>query len=520
MLLFPIYSDKSLIKRLFAGGNMIESTSHADNPQAEPIQPLSLAGEVPLCVDLDGTLILSDVLWESIVQLWKKPLAGVQAAWALRLGKAAMKDLLAKAIPIDPAALPYREDLLAYLTEQRQAGRRIILVTATHHDIAQRVAEHIGLFDDVMATEGGQNLGGGNKRDALVARYGERGFDYIGDHDKDLAIFSASRLSLLADPSSKLKAKAEEVSKVDKIFYFERNWLKVILKALRVHQWAKNALLGVPLITAHQIFDWASWINLILAFISFSLLASATYMVNDLHDLALDRKHTKKRFRPLASGALPIPSGLVLAAALVIVSLGLTVSFLPRLFFVFLITYTLLTLAYSFDLKRRLIVDALTLSILYTLRIIAGAAAINVSLTEWLLMFSLFFFVSLALLKRYIELEGINEGKIPGRGYMPTDIEVVLSIGPTMGLMSVLVLALYINSPAVTILYKTPQALWLLCLVLIYWITRIWFLAKRGWVHHDPIVFALMDFRSYVVAVISGIILLLASLNLQGMLGL
>jgi 4-hydroxybenzoate polyprenyltransferase/phosphoserine phosphatase len=479
-----------------------------------------LVQEVPLCVDLDGTLILSDVLWESLIQLWRKPFAALRASWAMLHGKAAFKEVLAKEINIDPAALPYREDMLEYLRAQFSEGRPIILVTATHQLIAQRVADYLGIFSGVMATEGQLNLGGGNKRDVLVATYGKGGFDYIGDHNKDLTIFSSARRSLLADPSNSLRENAAKLANVDKVFERSRNWLKIVLRALRVHQWAKNALLGVPLITAHLVLDQSAWVSLILAFISFSLLASATYIVNDLHDLALDRKHKKKRFRPLASGDLSIPASLMLGMCLVAASFFITLEFLPRLFLFFLIVYTFLTLAYSFDLKRRLIVDALTLAVLYTLRIIAGAAAIGVSLTEWLLMFSLFFFVSLALLKRYIELDGTGDGKIPGRGYMTTDIEVILSIGPTSGLLSVMVLALYINSAAVSKLYHTPQVLWMLCPLLIYWITRIWFLAKRGWVHHDPIVFALMDGRSYIVAGFAAVILALASFDLLRIFGL
>ncbi|MGZ8915494.1 MAG: UbiA family prenyltransferase [Methylobacter sp.] len=475
----------------------------------------SFAGEVPLCVDLDGTLILTDILWESVIKLWSNPIAAFCATWALRHGKAAMKGILAEAIPIDPASLPYREDLLAYLRTQHAEGRQLVLVTATHHIIAKRVADFLGIFSEVKASEGRLNLGGKNKRDVLVAAYGEGEFDYIGDHPKDLVIFSSARLALLADPTSNLKEKALKVAKIDKVFERQRNLVKIIIRALRVHQWAKNSLLGVPLITAHMVFNFEAWMDLLLAFICFSLLASATYLVNDLHDLPLDRKHQKKRFRPLASGDLPIPAGLVLAVCLIVVSFTLTLAFLPRLFLAVLIIYTFLTLAYSFILKQVLILDAMTLAILYTLRIIAGAAAIHVNLSEWLLMFSLFFFVSLALLKRYIELAGIDEGKIPGRGYMPTDIEAILSIGPTSGLLSVLVLAMYINSPAVSNLYQTPQALWMLCPLLIYWITRIWFFAKRGWVHHDPIVFALMDKRSYIVAAFAAVILMLASVNIQ-----
>lgn len=472
--------------------------------------------ELPLCVDLDGTLILSDVLWESSIQLWGKPLTLLRAAWALRQGKAAMKSALAEEVSIEPAALPYREDLLAFLRAQHDAGRKLVLVTATHISIAQLVADFLGIFDDVMASDEQVNLGGEQKKQALVAAYGVGAFDYIGDHNKDLAIFQAARLSLLADPSHWLKEKAEKLGNVDKIFWHERRWIKVIPRALRVHQWAKNALLGVPLITAHKVFDGPAWIAVILAFICFSLLASATYIINDLHDLPVDRKHPHKCFRPLASGDLPIPMGIALLVILSVSSFWLTVAFLPRLFLIFLVIYTLLTLAYSFTLKSRLIIDALTLAMLYTIRIIAGAAAIDVILSEWLLMFSLFFFVSLALLKRAIELDEVLDGKkIPGRGYFPTDLDIIRSIGPTSGLISVLILGLYINSTDVAKLYKTPQILWMMTPLMIYWITRIWFLANRKQVNHDPIVFALMDKRSYLVGFIAGAILLLASFDIS-----
>ena len=475
----------------------------------------SLRNDVPLCVDLDGTLILSDVLWESIIQLGGKPWALIKGAWALRHGKAAMKTALAEEVKIDPAALPYRDDLLEYLRSQHAAGRRLVLVTATHISIAQAVADFLGIFSEVLGTDEQVNLGGENKKRALVAAYGVGGFDYIGDHPKDLAIFSAARHSLLADPSPSLREKAEKIGNVDKVFEHKRHWVKVIPRALRIHQWAKNALLVMPLITAHLVLDFHAWWNVMLAFASFSLIASATYLINDLHDLPVDRRHQRKRSRPLASGDLPIPIGLVLTILLSILSYWLSLACLPRLFTVFLVIYTVLTLAYSFSLKSRLIVDALTLAILYTIRIIAGAAAISVTLSEWLLMFSLFFFVSLALLKRAIELDEVLDGKmIPGRGYFPTDLDIIRSIGPTSGLIAVLVLGLYISSPAVSILYKTPQMLWLLIPVMIYWITRIWFLANRRQVHHDPIVFAITDWRSYVVAGVSGFIMLLASLNL------
>jgi 4-hydroxybenzoate polyprenyltransferase/phosphoserine phosphatase len=471
-------------------------------------------GNIPLCVDLDGTLILSDVLWESIARLWTKPSAGFRALFALRKGKAALKAALSDSIPIAADSLPYREDLVAWLRAEHASGRQLILATATHEDIARRVADYLGIFLDILATKDKRNLGGASKRDALVAAYGEKGFDYVGDSMKDLPVIASARVAYLADPSRRLEERAGSVSTVGKVFRRARNWPKVILKTMRLHQWSKNALLGVPLVASHRVLDRGSWASLMLAFVSFSLLASATYIVNDLHDLPVDRKHAKKRFRPLASGDMPIPFGLTLVLLLAIASVAMTWTFLSRRFLLSMVAYVVFTLAYSFTLKRRLILDALTLAVLYTLRIIAGAAAIGVDVTEWLLMFSLFIFVSLALLKRYIELSDASVGKIPGRGYMPTDIEVILSIGPTSGLMSVLVLALYINSPSVNILYRVPQVLWLLCPLMIYWICRIWFLAKRGEVNQDPIVFALTDKHSFAVAFLAALIMLLASTGL------
>ncbi len=488
---------------------------HSPDPSHEPKTRQPLQNEVPLCVDLDGTLIVSDVLWESFIHLWSKPGIFLRALWHLQYGKAAMKGILAENIYIDPESLPYREDLLTFLRAQFAEGRHLVLVTATHRLIAERVADYLGIFSHVMASDGRLNLGGKNKKDALVSVYGEGGYDYIGDHDKDLVIFSSARLALLADPSNNLKKKTSEVAKIDRIFERQKNGFKTILKAMRVHQWSKNILLGVPLITAHKMFDLVACKNLVLAFICFSLLASGTYILNDLHDLTADRKHLKKRFRPLASGNLSIPAGLVLAAVLLAASFSLSLIFLPGLFVVSLIAYSVLTLAYSFDLKQRLIVDLLTLALLYTLRIIAGAMAIDVKLSAWLIMFSLFFFVSLALLKRYIEIsQAFGDKKLPGREYMPSDSEIILSMGTSSGLLSVLIFALYINSPSIIMLYKTPQMLWLLCPILIYWITRIWFLAKRGFVHHDPIVFAITDSRSYIAAAFAALIIMLASIDL------
>lgn len=474
---------------------------------------------VPLCVDLDETLIRTDILWEMAVQFWRKPMIALNAALALvRHGKAAFKAELAAHFPLDPASLPYRNDVLEYIRAQREAGRVLVLATATHRVVAQRVADHLGIFSRVFATENEENLSGDRKRAALVAAFGERGFDYLGDHRKDLPIFASARKAMLVEPSPTLLREASEVSTVALVFSAKDSKPIVLARALRLHQWSKNVLLAVPLFAAHLGSSIQAWANVLTAFLVFGLVASATYLVNDLADLQADRRHARKRFRPLASGQLAIPSGILLACALAALGFALSVALLPSGFRIYLVAYVLLTLAYSFYLKRRLLVDVLALAVLYTLRILAGGVAVGVVVSEWLLMLSLFIFLSLAFLKRFIELVGSRDGaKVAGRSYSSVDLETVRVVGVTSGLVSVLVLSLYISNPAVSKLYNAPQILWFMCPLLIYWIVRIWFLAARGEVHHDPVVFALLDFRSYVVGALSAAILFLAAVGVEGL---
>jgi len=470
---------------------------------------------VPLCVDLDRTLIRTDILWESIVQLWRSPVTALRALLALLLhGKAAFKTVVAEAITINPASLPYREDVLEFVKAQHRAGRDVILATATHRIPAQSVADHLGVFFRVFATESGINLSGVHKQAALESAYGKGGFDYVGDSDKDLPIFSAAREALLVSPSRSLLERASAVGNVARVFSEPNSNIKVIARALRLHQWAKNVLLAVPLLSAHLVLDIEAWTSVVIAFFGFSLVASSTYLVNDLVDLQSDRIHLQKRFRPLASGHLAIPTGLMLAIASGLLGFTLSLAYLPPGFVAYLVVYVALTLGYSFYLKRRLLVDVLALAVLYTLRILAGGMAIGVVVSEWLLMFSLFIILSLAFLKRAIELMGVEgRARVSGRGYSPTDLDTIRIIGVSSGLISVLVLSLFISSPAVSQLYRSPQMLWLMCPLLIYWIARIWFLAARGEVAHDPIVFALFDWRSYVVGACGVVIAFLASVD-------
>jgi 4-hydroxybenzoate polyprenyltransferase len=291
-----------------------------------------------------------------------------------------------------------------------------------------------------------------------------------------------------------------------------------IIRALRPHHWAKNALVFLPVLLAHVGEDVSNILHAFVAFVAFSLVASSVYVTNDLADMETDRRHPTKRSRPFASGALPSSLGPPLALVLLTLGISVSVVFLPRAFTETLITYLALTLLYSFWMKRRLLLDVLLLAALYTLRILGGGRATGIAISEWLLAFSVFFFLSLAFVKRYSELRALGEEDdmllVAGRSYKVTDLSVIETVGPTAGYLAVLVLALYVNSEPVTALYSNTAGLWLVCPLLLYWITRIWFLAKRGDIHEDPIVFALTDRVSLLAGVLVVVLVGMAALGL------
>jgi 4-hydroxybenzoate polyprenyltransferase len=419
-----------------------------------------------LCVDLDGTLILGDSLLESLMQLSKQsPLYILRIPlWLLR-GKANLKAQVAARIELDPAALAYNRALIDWLASERRTGRSLWLCTAANQQFASRVAAHLGLFDGVLASE------------APVQRFGEGGFDYCGR---------------FPDHANKLHALA---------------------RALRPHQWAKNVLLLVPLLAAHHVSEPGALAAALVAMLAFCLCASSVYILNDLLDLQADRLHPRKSKRPFAAGELSIVSGLLLSAALLAATFAVAALFLPAKFGAVLAAYYIVTSAYSLFLKRFLLVDALALAGLYTLRIIAGAAAVAVELSFWLLLFSIFFFLSLAFVKRFAELEALGRQqrlRAAGRGYLVEDLPVLQSLGIAAGYLSVLVLALYINSPEIEALYHRPKAVWMLCVLLLYWISRVWMMAQRGHMHDDPVVFALKDRQSLAIGVCAAVTLALA----------
>ncbi|MEI5678152.1 UbiA family prenyltransferase [Mesorhizobium sp. CGMCC 1.15528] len=466
---------------------------------------------IPLAVDLDGTLIAGDLLWEGLFLLIRKnPLYLFCIPFWLSKGPAGLKQAIAARIDIDPASLAYRDVLVSRLREERANGRKIVLATGTPRKFADAVAAHLGLFDAVLATDGLENLTSGRKRAALVAAYGDAGFDYVGNSRHDLKVFDASREAIVVAPDR--HAARWQAAHGCEIVETPKPTLKTILKMLRVHQWLKNSLIAVPMVLSHEYFNEDMLLACVLAFISFSAAASAIYIINDFFDLALDRRHPTKRNRPFASGLLSIPFGLASAAILLAISLGAAV-FLPIEFAGVLALYLVATTAYSLAVKRMLLIDVLMLAGLYTVRILAGAAATGVDVSFWLLAFSIFFFLSLALVKRYVELRSsvLSPGeRIAGRGYRTEDQEIIAQAGMASAFSAALVLALYIDSAAVRELYPHPWMVWPLAPTVLYLTMRVWILARRDEMHDDPVVFIIRDWRSQVVAVTGAALLFLA----------
>lgn len=471
--------------------------------------------ELPLCVDLDGSLIATDMLYESLVRALKKNIFIVFLIpfWVLR-GPHVLKYELARRAQIEFSVLPYRKHVVQWLQEQKQVGRRIILCTGSTDLHAKALADHMGLFSEIISTTPDRNLTGRNKADLLVHRFGPRGFDYLGNEHKDLHIWEQSRHAIVVSNSDALVEKAKKVTQLEQRFQYSPLNMRIVLKAMRIHQWMKNLLVLVPLVTAHKLFDATPAMNAILAFLAFGLVASGTYIINDLFDLDTDREHHKKSARAFASGAMPIKNGILLSIGLIVSSFLVTLH-LPKLFLAALVIYFVVTLAYSFKLKSIRSLDVIILAGLYTIRVIAGAAAIAVPLSFWLLAFSMFLFLSLAIVKRVSELLNMiaqNKEKAAGRGYVTGDLQILQSLGTSSGYLAVLVFALYINSPGVAELYHRPEVLWLLCPVIGFWVTRVWIITGRGDMDEDPITFAIKDKRSWIVGVIAAVIVAAATL--------
>ncbi|HEY0179043.1 MAG TPA: UbiA family prenyltransferase [Dokdonella sp.] len=457
--------------------------------------------DVPLCVDLDGTLLRSDVLVESALCLLRRnPLYALRfAGWLLR-GKANLKRQIAARAALDVTLLPYEARVLEWLRGEA-APRRRVLCSAADQTFVDAVAAHVGCFDEAFGSDGRRNLAGARKGEALAARYGERGFDYAGNSSDDLHVWRRARRAVVVNARGGIVRRARGSFDVERVFERDRRAWRAWPRALRLHQWLKNLLVFLPLLTAHLVLSPPALAGAAIAFLSLSVCASGTYVLNDLLDLEADRRHPRKRERPFASGALPLPAGFAAAPALILTGFALAFAWSPPLAAV-LLGYCALTLTYSFALKRVAMLDVVALAALYTIRIIAGAVAIGVGVSFWLLAFSMFLFLSLAMVKRYTELRMLlssGQSRASGRGYAVDDLPLVQALGAASGYLSVLVFALYINSTASEALYRHPPLLWLLCPLLLYWISRIWLVAHRGEMHDDPVVFAITDRVSGVV---------------------
>jgi 4-hydroxybenzoate polyprenyltransferase len=477
---------------------------------SQPVETKDLAR--PLCVDLDQTLIFSDLLWESLLSMLRsKPWLAFACPFWLLKGRAHLKRKLFEHSRVAIDFIPYNVELIEWLRAEKRGGRTLVLVSAADDRLVQKVARHLDLFDAAWGSDGTENKKGAAKLHFLEQKYGDN-FDYCGDSSADLVIWRKCKGAVLVNASPALQRKAQAEFPILRTFPGPKNRL-ALLKALRPAHWVKNLLIFVPLITSHRIGEPPMLVLGLIAFAAFSLIASGVYVVNDLVDLESDRKHEHKQHRPFASGRLSLLAGLILPFPLFIGGLALG-ALLPTGAQVVLLVYLALTSLYSFWLKRKLLLDVLSLALLYTLRIVAGHETTGIPYSPWLLSFSAFLFFSLAFCKRASELNNLRRrgGKTPpGRGYHIEDENVITIAGIASGFAACIVLILYMNSTSIQHLYAQPQFLWLLTPAFLYWICRIWMLTARGQVHEDPILFALHDRSTYAVAIWSALLLLLAS---------
>lgn len=467
----------------------------------------------PLAVDLDGTLIETDLLIESLLKLLREePITLFSLPRWLLKGRACLKHEIGRRVQLDPALLPYRTALLEYLRSEHDKGRKVILATASDERLAAQVAAHLQVFDEVLASDGSTNLAGERKRARLVGELGERGFDYVGNESRDLAVWSSARRAIVVSRNPRLLRAIAAVAECESAFTDPPAGVRDYWSALRPEHWLKNVLVFVPVFAAHLFFSPMLLARTLIAFAAFCCCASAGYLVNDLLDLQADRRHPQKRLRPFASGRLPLAYALVMAPALLVVGC-LLAGMLSALVLAVLIFYVGLTLAYSLRLKQVALLDVLVLASLYTLRIVAGTTAIAVWPSVWLLGFSMFLFTSLAFVKRYAELvimRTLQGEHASARGYELSDAELLASKGTASGYAAVVVLALYIASGAVKALYSRHQLIWLVCPLLLYWLGYLWLIAHRGRMFHDPLVFALRDRTSRILLLLMVAIVLLA----------
>ena len=466
-----------------------------------------------LVVDLDGTILRTDMLfesfWSAIGQDWKSIF---QAILTIFKGRAALKSYLAENSKIDVSVLPYDLKLIEFVKSWRENGDKTALVTASNSKIAVDIATHLNIFDEVHGSDGSTNLKGATKANFLTNKFGEEKFAYAGDSPADLAVWEKSSKAITVNASQNLRKQVEGIGKPFEHLTTVESKIRPYLKALRPYQWLKNLLVFAPILTSHNV-NSESLLSSISAFLAFSLVASSVYILNDLLDLESDRIHPRKRNRPFASGNVPITHGSMMIFGPI--TLGFIIAAqIGWEFLLVMLCYTLITTTYSLYFKRLVVFDVCLLALLYTTRILAGGIATDITLSVWLLAFSIFFFFSLAAVKRQAELVDLAKRKhlnVTGRGYHVDDLPIISMIAIGSGYVSVLVLALYINSPEVLKVYSNPTVLWGICCILLYWVTNIAVATHRGTMHDDPIIYAIKDRVSQFCGILILVFLLVGS---------
>jgi 4-hydroxybenzoate polyprenyltransferase len=470
------------------------ATQHRTGSTAATAEALN----VPLIIDLDGCLIRSDLLLETaLAYLSPNPLRMFQLfGWALK-GRANLKRQLAHAAGLDLQLIPVNDDVVAFAESAKASGRQVYLATAADELLAIKIGTRFDFLDGVIASDGTRNLKGRHKCEELRARF-PHGFDYVGDGNADLPIWQEARKVIVVEPNGGLRRAVGALKKPTETLERPQPEWQALVKACRLHQWAKNTLVFVPALLSGQIADPPVLLACTLAFFALGLVASGTYLVNDLLDLSHDRRHPSKRQRPLASGELSMHSAIIAVPALI--GGGLAVGALLSLYAALaLLTYLGLTLAYSLRIKREPILDTLTLAGLFTLRLVLGISVAGV-VAPWLLVFSMFLFTSLSLAKRCAEIQSMAKSgatSIAGRGYLVSDEPFVLSLGLATGTGSILIMVLYLIFDAFNReFYANPHWLWGIPVVLFLWVTHIWLVGHRGKLDDDPVAYAVKDRKS------------------------
>lgn len=462
-----------------------------------------------LCVDLDGTLVKSDTLVDSLLVLLRtRPMRMLKLPGMALRGKAAFKAFVTNEVTLDVAHLPYNRPLLRFLEAERGRGRKIYLATGADRRLARRVADHLGVFHGVLGSDGETNLTGERKLNGLRAALGANDFDYVGNEKPDVPLLAHAVAPMVANPSRGLRMylKSRGIHPAQEFHERSPVW-ETLVKAARPHQWAKNLLIFLPVLLSHSLAP-SRLLAALGAFCCFSFTASSTYVFNDLLDIEADRRHPRKRLRPFAAGDLSGLTGLAMAALLL--AAGLVCGrLLGGPLFDWLLVYLATTVSYSWYLKRMALVDVLVLAGLYTLRLQAGGAATHTPISHWLAGLSIFLFLSLAMVKRFAELENLRLSGAPlknGRGYLLADAEQLRAFGTASGYAAVVIFAIYISGRDVTALYRHPSTLWLAVPLILLWISRIWLLASRGELNEDPVVFALTDRISLLIGAAVGLL--------------